>query len=272
MLGSLHRAAPYGGLIGSLFVLAWSVDPQGALGIYDWRSITILKDCYTCSVYFVMVKGLINSVLVINSTHGTKSNFIFWLDRNQNPVCIVSTCLAWIAAIGANYVGLRDDWSFFYGFFLFYLSFSFGSCAGLFIRTYLAFLRIKRSISPNMPFRELYFNHDSQKMRYTIVIVGTVVCAQGLVAFQSMAMPGQLSKAQTTPDPSVPNFCLWQFLDNMGLFLILHLGWMPVVISRNNVPTHQLSSKNSDLKRSGSVGAGKKLQRVSSDQVSGASM
>jgi hypothetical protein len=272
MLGSIHLAAHYGGLVGSVFVLVWSVDPQGALGIYSWRTIAVLKDCYTCSVYFVMMKGLINSVLVINSTHGTKSNFIFWLDRNQNPICIISTCIAWIVCFGVNYVGLRNDWSFYYGLFLLYLACSFGACVGLFVRTYLAFLGIKRAIAPNMPLRELYFHHDSKKMRYTIVIGSTVVCAQAIVAFTDMAFPEQLSREQYTPDPSMPNFCLWQFLDNLGLFLILHLGWIPIGISRNKVPSHQLSSKNSDLKKSGSAEAGTKLQRVSSDQISGTSV
>jgi hypothetical protein len=265
-LGSIHPFAHYGGLIGSIFLIIWSLDPQGTLGIHDWRSITILKDGYTCSVYIVMVIALINSVLVISTSHGAKSNFVFWLDSHQYSISYISTALCWIIAVATDYVCIRDDWSFYYGFFLLYLAISFGLCEGLFVRTFIAFLGIKRLISPNAPWLELLFHKDSQKMRYTVGVLTGVVLAQSFFAFTCIAIPSTASKAQVAPDPTVPNFCLWELVDTMGQTLVLHLGWMPMVVSKVKLPTFQ-SSKNSDLKKSGS--AGPKLQQVSSDQVSG---
>jgi hypothetical protein len=40
MFGNIHQTAHYAGLIGSIFVLAWSVDPQGALDQFSgWIGI-----------------------------------------------------------------------------------------------------------------------------------------------------------------------------------------------------------------------------------------
>jgi hypothetical protein len=151
-----------------------------------------------------MVNALINSVLVISTSHGTRSNFVFWLDRHQFSISYISTGLCWIIAAITDYFCLRDDWSFYYGFFLLYLALSFGLCNALFVRTYIAFLRIKRSISPGSSIREMFFHKESQKMRYTVGVLTTVVLAQSFFAFTFLTSPGSASKAKITPNPLSP--------------------------------------------------------------------
>jgi hypothetical protein len=250
LLGGIHRPAHFVGLIGSIFLFIWSWDSQAALGFHDWKSILILKDCYTCTVYFVLMKGIINTVNVISSSQGTKSPVVQWVEKKQDWICAISTALAWIVAISVDFTVLRDDWSFNYGIFLIYLALSFASCVVLVVKALYEFYSVRKTLNKSNTIWNSFFVPETRKLRNVLIVLTLVVISQAFFGFSYFTSPGRMSISQVAPNSAIPNFNLWQLVDILGQAVTLHLGWMSVALS--NGKTQAPSSKSSDLKRSNS--------------------
>jgi hypothetical protein len=254
LLGAIHKACHIGGLICSLFLIMWSIDPQGALGIHSWKSILVLKDCFTCTAYFILMKCIMNGIIILSASQGTRSRFVHFLDQRQNTVCAIATAIGWIIAVVVDYTVITNDFSRTYGIFLLYLSASFAISVLIMCKILVDFYQVKKSLSRSSSCCDILLVKDTQKLRYTVLGLTLVVAVQAWIGANEFINPGRMSVTQVTPDASKPNFCIWMLVDIIGLIIIIHLSWLPVIApisfisKRSSKPTSRVQGSGGSIK------------------------
>eukprot|EP00475_Leptophrys_vorax_P006125 TRINITY_DN13754_c0_g1_i1.p1 TRINITY_DN13754_c0_g1~~TRINITY_DN13754_c0_g1_i1.p1 ORF type:complete len:304 (-),score=21.26 TRINITY_DN13754_c0_g1_i1:34-945(-) len=225
LLGKIHRPYHRGGLVSSFALLAWSIDFQGALGIYDWQTNITVASCFSCCVYYIMMKGSLNMIKVVGRS-GSQPGLFAWIEYHENGICVTTTVCAWIVAGFRNCAVILFNTSFYSGFFLLYLGLSFGACCILILATLWQYHIAQKGVSePGSTFWSLACVKETQKMRYGIFGLLAISLAQLFSAFQYFAFPTNPSIPR---DFSKAQFDYWSVLTFVGMGVVLHSSWLPI--------------------------------------------
>eukprot|EP00475_Leptophrys_vorax_P039534 TRINITY_DN7156_c0_g1_i1.p1 TRINITY_DN7156_c0_g1~~TRINITY_DN7156_c0_g1_i1.p1 ORF type:complete len:297 (-),score=51.38 TRINITY_DN7156_c0_g1_i1:717-1607(-) len=228
-LGFLHKPFHRGGLLASLILLVWSWDFQGARGYYNWQTIMILADCFTCAVYFVLIKGNVCVIWVIGASWQPNSDFQAWLQENANWLCAIVTCLAWAIAIATDALAIKYNSTFFNGIFVLYVAISVTICLISVTVMFFQYYRIRREIEGNgSSFLQVVCVKETEKMRCAIVGFLVIGVWTYSAAFLHLSQPVAPYQIELTPDPSKIHVSYWPIAYFTGQVTILFTSWLPI--------------------------------------------
>eukprot|EP00475_Leptophrys_vorax_P010753 TRINITY_DN17325_c0_g1_i1.p1 TRINITY_DN17325_c0_g1~~TRINITY_DN17325_c0_g1_i1.p1 ORF type:complete len:299 (-),score=47.24 TRINITY_DN17325_c0_g1_i1:107-1003(-) len=229
LLGAIHRTFHRFGLLGSILIFVWSWDSQGTLGLHSWKSVLALTDGYSDVAYFCLVKLVVTSASII-STMKQKSDFLFWLETNEQRICVISSVLLWTIDFVCDTISVHEDSTRLYGFFLVSEGLSLVFCVVLMNRVlYEAYTvsRFQKDVLSALK-DTCCVSKNTRKLRWGVIGLSAVALILILFGVQDLINPRVLSQVQTTPDPRTPNFNVWWVAEMIAQLVILNSSWLPL--------------------------------------------